>query len=333
MVACGAHVRAIEQPGNLAQLNISPTSLSFGTVPSASYVTRSEQLENPGHLPIFVFATAVHGAAFDFNCPNLPTELKPHSTLSCNVGFRPQRPARYAGKIIVWFKWRDQDDSSEEPPEDPKSAGSLHRRERWKWEEKEVPLAAVAAPAAELRVSSRTINFGNVAVGSTQKQVETLFAAGGPVTVSSATVNNADFAMSGISLPITIPSGHTVSLILAFRPQSPGAATGALSLVSSAINSSAEVPIAGTGTAGVQHSVTLIWDPSTSVDVIGYNVYRGTQSGGPYSRINSSPDSLAAATDDHVSAGQTYYYVVTTVNSEGLESTYSNQASALIPFP
>ena len=37
------------------------------------------------------------------------------------------------------------------------------------------------------------------------------------------------------------------------------------------------------------------------------------------------------ATDDHVAAGQTYYYVVTTVNSDLEESVYSNQASAVIP--
>jgi hypothetical protein len=172
-------------------------------------------------------------------------------------------------------------------------------------------------------------------VGGTQKKVETLYAAGGPVTLSSATVNNAEFAMSRMSLPMTIPSGYTLSLTLSFSPRSAGTATGALSLVSSATNSSAEVPIAGTGTGtpGVQHSVTLSWNPSTSQDVIGYNVYRGNQSGGPYSLINSSPDSNAIATDDHVSAGQTYYYVVTTVSSDSQESVYSNQAGVVIPSP
>jgi hypothetical protein len=190
--------------------------------------------------------------------------------------------------------------------------------------------ASTAVVPGQLRVSSPAINFGNVAVGSTRKQVETLFAAGGPITVSSAIVTNADFAMTGISLPLTIPAGHTASLILVFRPQSPGSTAGALSLLSSATNSSAQVPIDGTG---LQHSVTLSWNPSTSQDVIGYNIYRGTQSGGPYSLLNSSPDSNANATDDHVSEGQIYYYVVTTVNTGGLESGYSNQASAVIPSP
>ena len=103
-------------------------------------------------------------------------------------------------------------------------------------------------------------------------------------------------------------------------------------MVSSGTNSSAE-KLDGTGTPGVQHSVTLSWDPSTSQSVIGYNVYRGNQSGGPYSLINSSPNSNATATDDHVSAGQTYYYVVTSVSSDSQESMYSNQAGVVIPSP
>ena len=336
-LGCAAHTGSGTSAGDgLAQVNISPTSLSFGTVQSGSYVTRSEQLENTGNLPIFVFSTAVHGAGFDFNCPNLPLELKPQSKLLCKVGFRPQAPAKYAGKIIVWFKWRAEDTSDNgELRNDQPSGGSLPRRERWKWEERDVPIAAVAASSGELRVSFSAINFGDVTVGSTKKQEETLYAAGGPVTVSSATVDNAEFAMSGISLPVTIPAGHTASLIMAFTPESPGAATGALTLDSSAINSNAQVRITGTGmgTPGVQHSVSLSWGPSTSADVIGYNIYRGTQSGGPYSQVNSSPDSNTTATDDHVSAGQTYYYVVTTVNSAGLESSYSNQASAMVPSP
>ena len=34
-----------------------------------------------------------------------------------------------------------------------------------------------------------------------------------------------------------------------------------------------------------------------------------------------------------VQSGQTYYYVVTAVDSSNVESTYSNQASATIPTP
>jgi fibronectin type 3 domain-containing protein len=66
---------------------------------------------------------------------------------------------------------------------------------------------------------------------------------------------------------------------------------------------------------------------------VGYNVFRGTQSGGPYQAINSSLVPATDYTDNSVAAGATYYYVLTSVNSEGLESVYSNPVKAVIPTP
>lgn len=78
------------------------------------------------------------------------------------------------------------------------------------------------------------------------------------------------------------------------------------------------------------HSVALSWQASTST-VAGYNIYRGTTDGGPYSRINSEPIPTLSYTDTNVSSATTYYYVSTAVDSGGAESTYSNQATAVIP--
>jgi len=83
-------------------------------------------------------------------------------------------------------------------------------------------------------------------------------------------------------------------------------------------------------TNGVTHSVTLTWKASTSSNVAGYYVYRGSTSGGPYTRLSSllSSDSYV---DGTVTAGQTYFYVTTAADSSGDESAYSNQVEAAIP--
>jgi fibronectin type 3 domain-containing protein len=91
--------------------------------------------------------------------------------------------------------------------------------------------------------------------------------------------------------------------------------------------------LTGNGIAATQHSVALSWDASTGSGVVGYNVYRGNASGGPYSKINSALDASTAYTDDTVAAGQTYYYVTTAVDESGDESGHSNQAKAVIPTP
>jgi hypothetical protein len=77
------------------------------------------------------------------------------------------------------------------------------------------------------------------------------------------------------------------------------------------------------------HSAVLSWQ-ATSV-VAGYNVYRGTISGGPYAKLNSSLIASTSNTDTTIQGGRTYYYVVTAVDSSLVESAYSNQAIAVVP--
>jgi len=76
--------------------------------------------------------------------------------------------------------------------------------------------------------------------------------------------------------------------------------------------------------------VALSWDASTS-QVVGYNVYRGIASGGPYTKLNPSVDASTAYTDNSAQSGQTYYYVTTAVDASNVESAYSNQVTASIP--
>jgi len=77
------------------------------------------------------------------------------------------------------------------------------------------------------------------------------------------------------------------------------------------------------------YSVSLSWQDSDP-NISGYNVYRGTTDGGPYSRINSTLIGTPSYIDTSVASGVTYYYVTTAVNTAG-ESAYSNQATATIP--
>ena len=85
-------------------------------------------------------------------------------------------------------------------------------------------------------------------------------------------------------------------------------------------------------TGTVAHSVSLTWTASTSSNVAGYKVYRGTTSGGPYTLL-SSPGSVTTYTDNSVQSGLTYFYVTTAVDTSNTESSYSNQAQAAIPVP
>jgi hypothetical protein len=82
--------------------------------------------------------------------------------------------------------------------------------------------------------------------------------------------------------------------------------------------------------AGI-HSVALTWTASTSSGVTGYQVYRGTSTGGPYSLL-STAGLVTNYTDYTVVSGSTYYYVLTSVSGSNI-SPYSNEAKAVIPVP
>ena len=75
------------------------------------------------------------------------------------------------------------------------------------------------------------------------------------------------------------------------------------------------------------HSVTLAWNASQNAT--SYNIYRGTASGGPYTKVASAIVSTTY-TDVQVTHNQTLYYVTTAVNGSH-ESGYSNEATAVIP--
>jgi hypothetical protein len=77
-------------------------------------------------------------------------------------------------------------------------------------------------------------------------------------------------------------------------------------------------------------TVLLNWQASTS-PVSGYNVYRSTANGGPYTRVNGTLVTSVSYTDSSLASSTTYYYVATAVSSAGVESDYSNQTSAQIP--
>jgi hypothetical protein len=84
-------------------------------------------------------------------------------------------------------------------------------------------------------------------------------------------------------------------------------------------------------TVNSQLLVALAWTASSSPGVVGYNAYRSTTSGGPYTKLNTSLVSVTSYNDQTVQHGLTYYYVTTAVNSQSLESAYSNQAAATVP--
>lgn len=70
-------------------------------------------------------------------------------------------------------------------------------------------------------------------------------------------------------------------------------------------------------------SAILHWDPDTSPGISGYNIYRGLNSNGPFTKLNSGLGATLGYCDLTVSDSVTYYYQVTAVNSSSQTSAPS----------
>jgi hypothetical protein len=185
--------------------------------------------------------------------------------------------------------------------------------------------------AGALAVSPSTLNFGNVAVGNSSSLTGTLSASNADVTVSSASWSGSGYSVSGVTFPLSVAAGQNAQYTVTFTPPAAGSSAGSISFVSNASDASLKQTFSGAGTQTTSpHTVSLTWNPSTST-VAGYNLYRGAQSGGPYSRINSSLLTSTSYDDSGVQSGRNYFYVSTAVDAGNTESAFSNEAAAAIP--
>jgi hypothetical protein len=116
--------------------------------------------------------------------------------------------------------------------------------------------------AGQLAVTPGSVSFGNVALGTSQTQPIVLTNSGGSdLTITQASVNNSAFIVSGLTYPLTLASGKSVSCIVTFAPQSGGSTSGSVVIATqtsyskrrrrSATYSTSTVPVSGSGvTAG-----------------------------------------------------------------------------------
>ena len=90
------------------------------------------------------------------------------------------------------------------------------------------------------------------------------------------------------------------------------------------------MPLSGLGAASSQSTVKLNWEENPA-SLSGYVVYRAADPSGPFTRITAQAVPSAEYVDTGLAAGRTYYYVVTSVGADEVESEYSAPISATVP--
>src|SRR5207237_4988559 len=94
---------------------------------------------------------------------------------------------------------------------------------------------AGGATPGTLTANPSSINFGSLQVGSTNTLFEAVTNSGGSsVTISQATITGPGFSLSGLSLPMTLTAGQSVTFSLTFAPQFSTNVSGSISIASDA---------------------------------------------------------------------------------------------------
>jgi hypothetical protein len=266
--------------------------------------TKSVTVTNSGTGNVTISQVSVVGAGLSANGITAPMMLSAGQTTVLSIVFAPTTSGSVNGTVSVIS------DATNSP-------------------------AAIAATGtgvqASLSASPSALNFGSVNVGSSGIQTVTLSNNGtAAASISQAAISGTGYTVSGLTLPMSLAVGASSSFTVQFTPTTAGTVSGGVTVTSNTPNSPTLVGLSGTGAAVVSHSVSLNWNASTSV-VVGYNIYRGGVSGGPYALLNSAADSALSYTDTSVVSGQTYYYVVTAVDAAGVESVVSNEVQVIIP--
>ena len=305
-VAISVDGTGVALPNGTPSIEVTPSPVNFGGVTIGTADSQTMRVTNNGTAELTITKISASGTGFSVSGLSIPTMLAAGKDQTFTAAFKPTASGNQTGRISI----------------SSNAAGS--------------PLvvdlsASGSTTSLHLTPSVTSLNFGSLPAGvGSSKPVKLTNTGNADVAISSISVSGTGFSVSGGSDATLTPS-QSITVSISFDPKGPGGVTGNLFVSSNAPK--VDVGLQGQGEGRVvPHSVSLDWESSHSA-VVGYNVYRGSVSGGPYTRVNPTSDANTSYRDRNVSGGLTYFYVVTAIDSSNIESGFSNQVSVKIPSP
>lgn len=287
-------------------VEVLPEAVNFGRVVVGHKNSQAIRLSNSGKTSMTVTKAELIGHGYSVTGLSLPVTLAAGKSVTFTLSFQPGWAGNITGTLTVVC-------SQELLPTI-------------------INLDGVGITAAlQLAPSPTSLNFGSVALGNKETRDVKLTNTGNvDVDIKTVSASGMGFAASGGTNVILAPAQST-NVAVSFDPKVAGSVGGRLSVESNA--PAVTIGLSAEGSSSKrQHTVLLDWSLSTSA-VEGYNVYRGTSSGGPYARLNGALEPGTSYADGTVASGKIYYYVVTAVGKDNVESSYSKPVSATIPTP
>jgi len=306
---CARMMGPVDAYRRAAPLAITTVQPDFGKVPVGTYASQVIQVRPAGDQDVTIRSISVTGRGFTVSGPAVPVTIAAGSAVLFSVAFRPTAVGADSGTVLIRS-------DVERPAVEAAVSGTGVKAE------------------IDLTASPAEIDFGTVSVGHTKASTVTLKAAGNAdLEILHIITSGRGFHVAGASDGTKLAPGQDLSLKVTFEPSVSGTANGSVAIYSNASASPIDVRLSGSAPASSikPPSVRLLWDQSSSSGVVGYYVYRSSSQTGPFSKLDESPEASTSYTDTSVSPGTTYFYKVTSVDSEQVESSFSKTVSATVP--
>jgi hypothetical protein len=286
-------------------MELTPNAVSFVDVPVGDTYTQTVRITNLNEGTLQIRKITASSANFRITGILLPVVVAHGTSQSFTISYKAKAEGRTEGEISILA-----------------NPGDLPLVLRVK--------GSSAAKQTELTASAAAIEFEDVAAGSSGKKELVLTNSGNrDLRISAISASGAGFSVSGTTA-VNLSPGQNVSVDVNFAPNSAERQTGSLRVLSAEGGSLLTIPLTASGAASSQSTVKLNWEESP-VNVAGYVVYRSAEASGPYTRVSSSPVPSSEYVDTGLAAGHTYYYVVSSLDADQVESEYSTPISATVP--
>jgi hypothetical protein len=204
-------------------LSFSPTSMNFGSVNDGTTKTLLMKIINTGRASVTISKETVSGSAFIVSGLTTPVTIAVGAYALVTLKFAPQTPGTFSGYLAI-------------------TSNASNSSFRYAMTGTGVTAALTATPSGA--------SFGSVPLGITNSQTVQLNNTGASsVTISSTSVTGKGFALRGITAPLVVGAGRTVSATLSFAPTVTGYVAGSVAIVSNASDETLTMTVSGTGVA------------------------------------------------------------------------------------